>query len=200
VSTGTHYRWASAAVAALLVVLVLVAPSIAARGRRGARLATAPALTAVLALTALVSFNGQQFFRYRQNGDENALSRAWAADGVRLKYGLPPGTRMAAFGIGNITYFSGLPMVDMLGKVDRTIARSRPHSGPFLAGHMKWNYSYSLGHLRPDVVFMQAMVLSAQDKSLITHLGYRPLVPGCGALGSLTLGLVYVRDGEQFCR
>ena len=48
-------------------------------------------------------------------------------------------------------------MIDLLGKNDRHIARllARLPAGAkpfFVPGHIKWDYAYSIGTLRPDVV------------------------------------------------
>ena len=60
---------------------------------------------------------------------------------------------------GAIPYFSDRPTVSILGKNDKRIARlkMRRTSGPeklvaFYPGHLKWDYAYSIGQLKPDVV------------------------------------------------
>lgn len=61
---------------------------------------------------------------------------------------------------GAIPYFSERPSVDMLGKSDRRIARGKarvPEGSSerlvgFLPGHMKFDYAYSIGERKPDVV------------------------------------------------
>lgn len=60
---------------------------------------------------------------------------------------------------GNIPYFSERKAVDLLGKNDPVIARgpARINSslfepGNYRPGHNKWNYAYSIGELKPDVV------------------------------------------------
>ncbi len=53
---------------------------------------------------------------------------------------------------GAPAYYSRHPMVDLLGKSDRVIAGKSP-KGDLYPGHNKWDYLYSIGELRPDVVF-----------------------------------------------
>lgn len=61
---------------------------------------------------------------------------------------------------GSIPYFAERPSMDLLGKNDPVIARQAGHErwtglgrlGQFVPGHNKWDYSYSIGQLRPDVV------------------------------------------------
>lgn len=70
----------------------------------------------------------------------------------------PDATIAVVYG-GAIPYFADRQMIDLLGKADRRIARSamRQISGPwkfiyFYPGHLKWDYEYSIGELKPDVV------------------------------------------------
>jgi arabinofuranosyltransferase len=60
---------------------------------------------------------------------------------------------------GAIPYFAERSAVSILGKNDRKVARERMRttSGAkeivaFYPGHLKWDYAYSIGQLKPDVV------------------------------------------------
>jgi hypothetical protein len=69
---------------------------------------------------------------------------------------------VAAAGI--IPYFADRPYIDLLGKNDKVIAHmqaQRQYTPEFLPGHMKWDYSYSIGQFKPDVVL--ELWLRAQD-------------------------------------
>ncbi|MCJ7700401.1 MAG: glycosyltransferase family 39 protein [Anaerolineales bacterium] len=65
-------------------------------------------------------------------------------------------TRIAVVTAGAIPYFSELPAIDLLGKNDPFIAHQNNHLPANLAdirpGHMKWDYDYAIGQLKPDVV------------------------------------------------
>jgi len=70
-----------------------------------------------------------------------------------------PGASVEATGIGTIGYYSERRIVDLLGKCDRHVARLPMHQAVrqnpltyFFPGHLKWDYGYSIGTLRPDVV------------------------------------------------
>jgi arabinofuranosyltransferase len=70
-----------------------------------------------------------------------------------------PEAAIAVTWAGAIPYFSERKTVDILGKTDKTIARMemRQSSGRdrfkyFLPGHLKYDYSYSIGQLQPDAV------------------------------------------------
>jgi arabinofuranosyltransferase len=56
---------------------------------------------------------------------------------------------------GIIPYFANRYVIDLLGKNDAIIAHEPMHIDPsigFLPGHLKWDYHYSIGRLRPDVI------------------------------------------------
>ncbi|MCX6639383.1 MAG: glycosyltransferase family 39 protein [bacterium] len=79
--------------------------------------------------------------------------------GLRLKEYTTPQAKIAVVWAGAIPYFSDRPCIDMLGKNDRVIARQKAHLSDgndrytaFYPGHMKWDYDYSIGQLKPDVI------------------------------------------------
>jgi len=67
-----------------------------------------------------------------------------------------PETRIAVVTAGAIPYFSNLPAIDLLGKNDPVIAQQPNHFPKKLSdirpGHMKWDYDYAVGELKPDVI------------------------------------------------
>jgi len=61
--------------------------------------------------------------------------------------------------VGTIGYYSERRIVDLLGKCDRHVARlpmrRAIRQNPltyFLPGHLKWDYAWSIGELKPDLV------------------------------------------------
>jgi len=75
-----------------------------------------------------------------------------------------PEAKVALIWAGIIPYFADRQMIDLSGKNDRHVARLAMH-GPtpgadrfrhFHPGHLKWDYGYSIGQLRPDVVLQVA--------------------------------------------
>ena len=65
----------------------------------------------------------------------------------------------------------------MLGKSDRVIAtQDRQPAIAFLPGHDKWDYGYSIGQLRPDVV-AQMWHATPVDFQAIESWGYIRLAP-----------------------
>jgi len=72
---------------------------------------------------------------------------------------LRPEGSVAATGVGTIGYYSERRIVDLLGKCDRHVARlpmrRAIRQNPltyFLPGHLKWDYAWSIGELKPDLV------------------------------------------------
>jgi hypothetical protein len=88
-------------------------------------------------------------------GNERNLDIALALQNKTL-----PGTSVAVVGAGTIPYL--LPdhyAIDILGKTDPVIAHGPVSASmgipdvPFMRpGHMKWNYAYTIGELKPDVI------------------------------------------------
>jgi arabinofuranosyltransferase len=70
-----------------------------------------------------------------------------------------PQAHIGVVAAGTTPYFSGRPAIDFLGKSDPKIAREPAHNTAnwadlekFRPGHMKWDYDYSIGELKPDVI------------------------------------------------
>jgi arabinofuranosyltransferase len=110
----------------------------------------------------------------RDNAVGINLDAYFARVGVLLREGTRPGTRIAVVPAGNTPYFADRPAIDMLGKMDRVIAR-RPPRGPLKPGHNKWDYGYSIGRLRPDVIALLWFATPA-ELCRIQGWGYRRLV------------------------
>ena len=104
--------------------------------------------------------------------------------GLELATIARPGATIAVAAAGNIPYWSGLRSVDLLGKADRQVARRPPQDAPFVPGHNKWDYGYSVCELRPDVI-TQLWKPSAADTRTILQCGYRRV-----------LGNTFVREGQ----
>ncbi len=62
-----------------------------------------------------------------------------------------PEALIAVHAAGQIPYYSNRNTIDLLGLNDPIVAKGDGR-GAFYPGHNKWNYEYSIGQLRPDVV------------------------------------------------
>jgi arabinofuranosyltransferase len=89
-------------------------------------------------------------------GDENQRD---VEEALVLRDITEPDATVALTRAGTIPYFSGLPTIDLLGKTDKVVARehSRVSAGllrfiEFRPGHNKFDYEYSVGRQRPDLI------------------------------------------------
>jgi hypothetical protein len=69
---------------------------------------------------------------------------------IFMRDSLPKGTTVATFYAGIPMYFSQMRGVDMLGKMDPVIAETKALG--VVPGHNKYDFEYSIDHLRPDYV------------------------------------------------
>jgi hypothetical protein len=83
---------------------------------------------------------------------------------------------------GAIVYFADRPAVSILGKNDRKVAheRMRTISGAkqivaFYPGHLKWDYAYSIGQLKPDVVAPGTWITSLKSESAPDDNAWLPI-------------------------
>jgi len=71
---------------------------------------------------------------------------------------------------GTIPYFNpSIRFHDMLGKNDLYIARTRAHCGE--PGHNRWDYDYSLDHVKPDLIITSYPLL--KQKPSMRETGFR---------------------------
>lgn len=144
------------------------------------RLRAAGIAVAVLVVGILVTTNGvqaQSWFGsnyFGQNTDVLVVIL-----GLRLASATMPDTSIAVTGAGNVAFFDHRPAIDLFGYSDHRIATSKPHSTvylpgrgwiplPFQPGHDKWDYDYSIGTLRPDVVVNLAFPTPAELAHMTT--------------------------------
>jgi hypothetical protein len=92
-----------------------------------------------------------------------------------------PDARIAVVLAGTVPYFTDRYMIDLLGKSDKKIAREAAHFRAkkpldriFYPGHQKWNYEYSIGELKPDVVTRLYRENKAETLKILTPT-YTPL-------------------------
>jgi hypothetical protein len=132
------------------------------RAAAGSRLPRAfvPA-SAIALVVAVVALQYDRIADHPQHGLEWATR--WAKLGRALGKALPTGTPVAAPVIGAVGYYSQLPIVDLLGLVDRDLAR-RPRTmrdkdvlSPGDVGHESFDVDYSMAREPQAVVFMHAL-------------------------------------------
>ncbi len=115
----------------------------AARLRRGPR--SAPWILALGATCACLAWPAAESLHYlRYRGHKDFEVEAWSAAGKWLRGNAPPGASVACVPIGAVSYYSGLPVIDMLGLTDKHIARAPLATGDGWAGHEKRDGQYVL--------------------------------------------------------
>lgn len=93
--------------------------------------------------------------------------------GILIRETTPPTLRMAVAAAGATPYFAQRPTEDLLGKNDRVIAKLEPR-GVFSPGHDKWDYHYSLGERKSDLI-VETVDVNDQDEAYIASLGFEKL-------------------------
>jgi hypothetical protein len=91
--------------------------------------------------------------------------------GLALRATTAPEARIAVVWAGAIPYFADRPAVDLLGKSDPVIAHGA-RRGRLHPGHDKWDYRYSIGELRPDVVAQIWQPDQAPETAQLESWGY----------------------------
>lgn len=162
-------QWLKAVRVGLMFAPVIVLPMMPRARLAGLVTLTASTLVAVNGLAYTLWLNHNAFF---------AADDAWATRyGLALRSATAADATIGVTWAGAIPYFSHRPTVDLLGKSDRVVAR-RPRQAAvgFEPGHDKWDYEYSVGEVRPDLV-AQLWHASDRDRLAIQRSGYDPLGP-----------------------
>jgi len=93
--------------------------------------------------------------------------------GLELRADTLPDASIGVVWAGAIPYFAERRSIDFLGKSDAHVARLPPRR-PFVPGHDKWDYAYSVGEQHPDVI-VQTWRATPADVRQIRSFGYAPL-------------------------
>jgi hypothetical protein len=87
------------------------------------------------------------------------LNQAHAELANALREITRPDATIAVVMAGVIPYFLDRPVIDLLGKTDAHVGRLPMHRFHglrsliwFTPGHLKWDFAWSIGTLRPDIV------------------------------------------------
>ena len=149
-------------------------------------------VAAVSAVFASSAASGQAWFR---SGGQVVTSDAENTDyGLFLAKITGERAVIASVRAGAIAYYSDRPSIDILGKSDEHVASSHPR-GSFRPGHNKWDYTYSVGQLHPDVVAQLFKPVPA-DFALLRAAGYQQR---CVRVGHVTHNL-WVRRASKRIR
>lgn len=83
---------------------------------------------------------------------------------------------IAVIWAGAIPYFSQRPTLDLLGKCDPVVAKGPVAVKTFFPGHNKWNFAYSIGERRPDLIVQYFE--SPENNRSLERWGYQKLPNG----------------------
>jgi hypothetical protein len=111
-------------------------------------------LAVLIGLTVVMIISGEPWFEWTLYNAPGIDADAYKSGlGVLIRDHTDEDVVIAVHRAGRIPYFSNRTTVDLLGKNDPVIANGPPSPlAPFLPGHNKWNYEYSIGELLPDIV------------------------------------------------
>ena len=140
-----------------------------------------PAIVACgLVVAALVATNGVPFTSWAGRA-YGPLDRLGAQEGISLARDTPADATVAVVGAGNIVFFDHRKSVDLLGYNDHFVANQPPHLWVATPGHEKWDYAYSIGKLRPDVV-VGLFKPTRRDLENMVRWGYKQTIFDYGRL------------------
>jgi hypothetical protein len=126
-------------------------------------------MVVALGVLMAVGLSGRSFHGWLRSDIKHWKIFDQVALGEQLREEAPVDTRIAVVWAGAVPYFSRLYAVDLLGKSDKVIARSTPHN--MSPGHNKWDYTHSIGALKPDYI-LELFRPSPKDIDYVTQLGY----------------------------
>lgn len=126
-----------------------------------------------LTFAVIASSQGEAYARWLLRGATVANADAIESRfGLRLAKQAEPDTTVAVVWAGSLPYFSKLPVIDLMGKMDKVIAKGPTQSKVFYPGHGKWNYRYSICELRPDIV-ASLWTYTTEELDMIDSCGYQ---------------------------
>lgn len=134
-------------------------------------------LVVKLILFFILTSNTLAFASWLQSGAKDGLDTFDQQNyqiALDIKEVLAKDGRVAVIFAGALIYFSNKPGIDLLGKNDAYIANLKPNFDDFVGewnsnfypGHNKWDFNYSIGYLKPD------MVAQSWGKTSVQDLGY----------------------------
>ncbi len=131
-----------------------------------------PGMTMIIMLTLFLCLEGLPFLHwFRFNALHVIDDRRMVKTGMNIQNLTSPETSIAVVWGGAIPYFAHRYTVDLMGKMDRTIAKSNSRLKEFYPGHTKWNYGFSLYKYHPDIVLQLFFKTPIEDQRIMA-MGY----------------------------
>jgi hypothetical protein len=153
------------------LILVLVILRFKADHEQKARI-FGPGVMLTLVIIVFLCLEGLSYIHWcRFNALHVADDRKMVKTGLNIQSLTTSETTIAVVWGGAIPYFAHRYTVDLMGKMDRTIAKSNSRLKEFFPGHTKWNYGFSIFKYQPDLV-LQLFFKTAVDDQRIETMGY----------------------------
>ncbi|MBF0407344.1 MAG: hypothetical protein HQM10_08320 [Candidatus Riflebacteria bacterium] len=138
-------------------ILPAIAPFLVHAFNKNRSFITNSVIASAIMFSPFFSFYYSDFHSMREI--QNFRNECWRNIGNWLLENTTKDCLIALNPIGQIGYFSKRPIVDMLGLVDRTIAKSPLKEGRFkIFGHEKFNTEYVLTR-KPDIIILRGALL-----------------------------------------
>ncbi len=139
------------------------------------------AIAALFSLNTLLEKDGPKKWLLIKQPIFAAGSEYQTKIGLTVKKITHPQATVAVITAGNIPYFSERNAIDLLGKSDKVIARTKMHTSLTLdeltigyrPGHTKWDYAYSIGKLKPDVIAQTLTQFNDEEAAPYLEGAYR---------------------------
>ena len=182
---GVDYILHPEALVAVLALATALSAGLAYAAARLLRARSAPSLSAALGWLVLVGvgMNGWAMLGWvRENAALVTSDVAATRRGLAIRAHTAPEATIAVAWAGSTPYYACRPAIDLLGKCDPVIAKGPP-ARAFYPGHNKWNYAYSVGTLKPDLI-IEGYHLEAADFALFSRLGYTSPASGLYVRGA----------------
>jgi hypothetical protein len=129
-----------------------VAPTLPERGPSPVQSAGRPWLARAVIVLLLLALSYRAVPDWVRTGGAHVADDARAVTAaIRVRQVTRDDAVIAVTWAGAIPYFAHRRTVDLLGKNDRRIARM-PERVTFFPGHNKWDYAYSIGRGKPDLI------------------------------------------------
>lgn len=134
-------------------------------------------LAYLVAGCAVVVWSGPWAYEWVTHGAQHVADDAYMTRlGDLLATTTSEDAKVAVVWAGTVPYRARRQAMDLLGKNDYHVATQAPSRSEIYPGHDHWDYDWSIGVLRPDIVLGCDGILVDLPKYL-TDAGYKPVAP-----------------------
>lgn len=135
---------------------------------------------AASALVVFLVLNTSTLLAWHQHNAPLLDSDIWRTERtLAIRAATTDSAVVACHAAGQIGYYSHRACIDLLGKCDRVVATG-PIATSFRPGHCKWDYDYSIGMLKPQIIADDWGTLRGwlQNRSTLNGVDYQKCSAG----------------------